>query len=151
MKNVAILIIMLVLFSCTEKPLVKKPKKLLSPDEITAILTDYYISKAYNEEVKKDKRINQTPQEVINPSAYIYKKHGIDSLTFVTNMNYYLTQKEVITAIFEKTGAQLDTLEVQYTRQKKDKDSLQKLKNKAKQKKLKIEKSKRTEKPKKRK
>ena len=149
MKNVAILIITVVLFSCTNKPLVAKPKRLLSPDEMTAILTDYYISKAYNEEVKKDKRINQTPKEAINPSAYIYKKHGIDSLTFVTNINYYLTQKEVITAIFEKTATQLDTLETQYTRQKKDKDSIQKLKNKAKQKKLKIEKSKRTERSKK--
>ena len=142
MKKTIIFFLALVLFSCTEKQLVKKPKNILSPDKMAAILTDYYISKAYNEEVKKDKRINQTPKEAINPSAYIFKKHGIDSLAFVTNMNYYLTQKEVITSIFEKTAAQLDTLEAHYTKHKTEKDSIQRLKNKAKQKKLKLQRSK---------
>jgi len=114
-KIILVFIISLLVFSCQEKQLMNKPENFISPDEMSAILLDYYLAKGYNDDAKKVKRIQKSKDEVINPSAYIYKKHQIDSLQFAQNMNYYLTQKETILAIFTNAEDQLKALEKKYT------------------------------------
>jgi len=114
-KQILILMTLVFVFSCQDKALMNKPENFISPDEMSAILLDYYLAKGYNDDAKKGKRIQKSEDEAINPSAYIYKKHQIDSLQFAQNMNYYLTQKETILAIFTNAEDQLKALEKKYT------------------------------------
>lgn len=120
-----ILIVVLTNVSCQRKQLILKPNKTLSETEMTDILVDYFIAKGYNEDAQKDKRI-LTEEEIISPSAYIYKKYNIDSLQFAQNMNYYLTKKETILTIFENAEKKLKAREALYTGEVKKTASLQK-------------------------
>jgi hypothetical protein len=113
-KRILILMTLLFVFSCQEKQLIQKPANFISENEMTAILVDYYLAKGYNDIEKTNKRVQKSEDEAINPSAYIYKKHNIDSLQFAQNMNYYLTQEEIILAIFTDAQNQLKTLEKKY-------------------------------------
>ena len=136
---ILILIATLTLFSCHEKVLVAKPAKFIEAEKMTEIITDFYLAKGYNDDAKRGKRIQEANDDKINPSAYIYKKYNIDSLQFSENMNYYLTKKEIITAIFENAEKKLTALKDVYTKEKTTKDSLRQLSKKLSKKELKIE------------
>lgn len=139
--------IFFMLFSCQEKVFIPKPEKVISPDKMTAILVDYYLSDSYNDDAKKGKSKNN--HKAISPSAFIYKKYQIDSLQFISNINYYLTQEDVILTIFNNADKQLKAKKTLYEKEKRVNDSLKKIKNKIKQKQLreniKLEKAKHSE------
>ena len=128
-KRILILMTLLFVFSCQEKQLIQKPANFISENEMTAILVDYYLAKGYNDIEKTNKRVQKSEDEAINPSAYIYKKHNIDSLQFAQNMNYYLGKEEVILAVFTAAEKKLKEKELLYKRKKIAKDSIQKIKN----------------------
>ena len=150
MKQLLLLFFVLFsLFSCQENTFIPKPKKEISPDKMSKILVDYYLSQAYGNDAKKEKGKDEGKHKAINPSAFIYKKYQIDSLQFISNMNYYLTQEDVILTIFDNADKQLQEKKAFYEKEMRVNDSLKKVKNKAKQKqlneKLKIEKAKHSE------
>ncbi len=153
MKQLLLLFFVLFsLFSCQENAFIPKPKKKISPDKMSEILVDYYLSQAYSNDAKKEKGKGKGKRKAINPSAFIYKKYQIDSLQFISNMNYYLSQEDVILTIFENADKQLQEKKAFYENKKHVNDSLKKVKNTKKKKllheKLQLEKKKYTEVPK---
>ncbi len=151
-KTSFLFFIFFMLFSCQENTFIPKPKKEISPDKMSKILVDYYLSQAYGNDAKKEKGKDEGKHKAINPSAFIYKKYQIDSLQFISNMNYYLTQEDVILTIFENADKQLQEKKAFYENKKHVNDSLKKVKNSKKKKllheKLQLEKKKHTEVPK---
>jgi hypothetical protein len=74
-----------IVFSCQSLDRTQKPENLLSEDKMIEILSDIAFLKAAKGSYKKVFDI-----EKINPESYILKKHGVDSLVFAENNNWYI-------------------------------------------------------------
>ena len=109
-KHTFIPVLALLLFvSCydIEKP--QKPIDLILEDQMVDVLVDISImasAKGINKRVLENKGII--------PVAYIYNKHGIDSLQFVNSNNYYAHDIEVYNKIYDKVKDSLIKLRDKY-------------------------------------
>lgn len=83
MKKVVFLIVSMVLFSCSEKP-VPEPDTLLEEEVMVDILYDTAILQAV-EAYLPDKLTTNN----IKIKNYIYSKYNIDSVTYYQNQRYY--------------------------------------------------------------
>lgn len=83
MKKVVFLIVSMVLFSCSEKP-VPEPDTLLEEEVMVDILYDTAILQAV-EAYLPDKLTTNN----IKIKNYIYSKYKIDSITYYQNQRYY--------------------------------------------------------------
>lgn len=105
-----------------EKP--KKPENLIAEDKMVTILTDIALVKSAKGSFKKKLEL-----ENINPEAYILKKYEIDSITFSENNEWYAYDLKKYEKIFEKVKTNIEEDRVVIELQKKEQDSLKKIKD----------------------
>ncbi|MEZ4853255.1 DUF4296 domain-containing protein [Flavobacterium sp.] len=102
MKNNIVLVMFLFLFtvSCNTNP-VEKPEKLLSEDEMVAMLYDVAILQI------AENRIISLPTN-FKQNEYIYTKYGIDSLLYTQNHKYYAAQPKLYKKMHDKVLKQIE-------------------------------------------
>lgn len=112
MRIIVVLAAILCLASCEKEQRVPQPDRLLSQDQMSDMLYDITLlssAKNYNK--------RQFEQIGIMPEAFLYEKHGVDSLTYKQNSDYYLDNPElyleIVTATKERMMLLQDTLKIQ--------------------------------------
>ncbi|WP_313806330.1 DUF4296 domain-containing protein [Flavobacterium sp.] len=83
MKKILVLFTVLALFACNKK-VVDKPDNLLDKNIMIDILFDIALLQAAESNYSF-----QMDQEGLKANEFIYKKYGIDSVTFAQNNRYY--------------------------------------------------------------
>ncbi|AXT56946.1 DUF4296 domain-containing protein [Aquimarina sp. AD1] len=114
--------IILVSFSCQKLNSPDKPDNLIAEDKMVEILTDIAFVKAAKGSYKKVFDIQK-----INPESYILEKHGIDSLVFEANNNWYTSQLDQYEEIFKKVKSNIEISKIKFEKLKKEEDSLKKI------------------------
>lgn len=92
-----------VLFSCKKAHVVPKPEALISKNKMIDVLYDLQLLNA-----AKGSTPEMIEENEILPKAYLYKKHGIDSLQFVESSLYYASKMEEMIAIYEAVNQRLE-------------------------------------------
>jgi hypothetical protein len=103
------LIILIFLFgSCDTGVIrVKKPKNLISQDEIAEVLADIHIAEASIQlENSEDDSIRQT---YINYYNAVFEKHNISREAFTASMDYYFKNPEKLEIIYDNVTEILST------------------------------------------
>lgn len=97
-KLLPFLSLLIVLFGCKNSD-VEKPEKLLTEEEMAAIIYDISVIDAI--------RAHRPGQALsVNPE-YVYKKYGIDSLQFAKNNTYYASDISKYKKIYNKVSERL--------------------------------------------
>ncbi|SHI35675.1 DUF4296 domain-containing protein [Pseudozobellia thermophila] len=128
MKKLNVLILVFWLWSCNEK-LLEKPDNLIEKEKMVQILTDVAIvnaAKITNVSILRDNNID--------PMAYVFERHGIDSLQFVESDRYYASLPAEYEEIYLKVEAVLEGRQKEFEDAKAKKDSLMRLEAERKQK-----------------
>lgn len=122
--------IVLLATSCFQYKAPKKPKNLISKENMVNILIDAKIIGSAN---MKNRRIMES--HGVDLSTYVFKKHNIDSLQFALSNEYYTFYIKEYTEIYEKVKDSLDALKIFYkeleekeiadAKEKRKQDSLQ--------------------------
>ena len=84
MKNLCLFISLMLILSCQTADKIKKPDKLLSKDQMVAILSDIAVLKSAN-----DVNSNRLSKFIESPFDYVTEKYKVDSLTIAQNIEYY--------------------------------------------------------------
>jgi len=95
--------------SCFQYKAPKKPKNLISKDNMVNILIDAKIIGSAN---MKNRRIMES--HGVDLSNYVFKKHNIDSLQFALSNEYYTFYIKEYNEIYEKVKDSLETLKTFY-------------------------------------
>lgn len=124
------ILLFLVLSSCYKIDRPEKPMDLISKDKMIAVLVDISLM---NSAKSVNKKIIE--ENGVIPDQYIYKTHGIDSITFAKSNNYYAYEISEYEEIYTKVKDSLDKLKKKYkaieTKEKEEekiKDSINKAK-----------------------
>ena len=88
-------------FSCSD--VVEKPKDLIPQEKMVDILYDAAILEAM-----RTQRPFLLTQQKINPTQYLYKKYGIDSLQFAQSNRYYASDIDNYKAMYQKVAKRLE-------------------------------------------
>ena len=122
MKNIFGLVVVLFLFSCSNKP-VSEPDQVLSEEQMEAILFDLSVIQATQSYMP-----NKLNEKGINPETFIYEKYKIDSVTFYQNKLYYAANPKLYKKIhkavserFYKLVIEADSLSKKEQVENKDK------------------------------
>lgn len=107
-----------VLIACAEK-LIEKPENLIARDKMAIVLKDMAIVHA-----ARTTNITILKENGVEPTQYVFEKHGIDSTIFVDSDRYYAAQPLEYVAIYEEVEALLENQEKEMEELKKIKDSL---------------------------
>jgi len=101
MKKIGSLLIILVLFSCTENSIIEKPKDLIPKDTMVLLLTDLFIAKsAFTEKnLNNNRKINYMP--------LVYNKYKIDSARFISSNLFYTSKFEEYELIYKEVNEKL--------------------------------------------
>ncbi|HET8736076.1 MAG TPA: DUF4296 domain-containing protein [Pricia sp.] len=118
MKKIISLLITISLLACSEN-LLEKPDNLIPEDTMVEVLTDLAVVNA-----ARSTNISVLRNNGIEPMAYIYKKHGIDSTQFVESDRYYASLPEKYEQIYKKVETRLEKQTKVLEAEKKVKDSL---------------------------
>lgn len=111
MRPLKILLVIILCFSCQDNR-VKRPEKpdnLLSEEKMVAIIYDMSITSAAKGINKK-----RLEKEGIQPDAYVYRIHGIDSTQFSESNNYYAYDLEAYKRIYKQVQSRLEKEKVIY-------------------------------------
>lgn len=100
--------LLMVVFGCKNSA-VEKPEKLLTEEQMAAIIYDISVMDAI--------RAHRPGQSQSVSPEYVYKKYGIDSLQFAKNNTYYASDISKYKKIYEKVNERI-------TAEKKATDSL---------------------------
>ena len=118
-KIIPFLILFVFIGACSNSGKSKKPKNLLTKDQMVNILLDVSFinsAKGINKSILKNNGVV--------PEEYIYKKHQIDSLQFVSSNQYYSYNLKEYQEIIDKVNDSLKTLQDTYdVLVRKDSDS----------------------------
>ncbi len=129
MKQIIIIFVSLLMFSCQDIDKPKKPKNLISKDKMEDVLYDVYVLNAAKGVNKNDLESNG-----IDPEKYIFKKHNIDSLQFAQSNNYYAYDTKTYEVFIENIKKRLEIDKVKYDalaeKEKKKQDSIRDVKKK---------------------
>jgi hypothetical protein len=117
MKKRLLLLTVILAFASCNTTVVTKPEKLLSEDEMVAIIYDLTVM-----EGMRTQNPYSPQNRSINPKEYIYKKYQIDSLQLTQNNQYYASQIDIYKKIYEKVNERIQ-------KEKKETDSLIKINN----------------------
>jgi hypothetical protein len=127
MKNIFGLVVVLFLFSCSNKP-VSEPDKLISEEVMEDILFDLSILQATQSYMP-----NKLNEKSINPETFIYEKYKIDSITYYQNKLYYAANPKkykkihkVVTERFNKLKIEADSLSIKEKADNKNKPKVKK-------------------------
>lgn len=94
-KLLPFLSLLIVLFGCNNSD-VEKPEKLLTEEQMAAIIYDISVIDAIRTHGREQ-------SQSVNPE-YIYKKYGIDSLQFAKNNTYYASDVSKYKKIYDKVN-----------------------------------------------
>ncbi len=101
MKKLGILLTVLVLASCTNNPIIEKPKDLIPKDTMVLLLTDLFIAKS----AFAEKNLNNNRK--INYMPLVYNKYKIDSTRFISSNLFYTSRFEEYGLIYEEINEKL--------------------------------------------
>ena len=97
MKKFILLLLTLTVGSCVEK-LMEKPDDLIAKEKMVNILSELAILNA-----AKSINVGKLREHDIDPTTFVFKKYGIDSLQFVASDRYYasipLDYEEIYTEV----------------------------------------------------
>ena len=102
MRTLALLIGLVFLTAGCGKEVVEKPDNLIGEDKMVDIMYDLSVLEAI-----KSQRPLILENNHVNPSTYIYKKHGIDSLQFAKSNQYYATDLTNYKKLYEQVSKKL--------------------------------------------
>ncbi len=102
MKKLYASVLIICLLSCNDT-LLEKPDNLIPEDKMVEVLKDLAIVNA-----AKSTSIAVLYDNDIEPMAYIFKKHGIDSLQFVESDRYYASLPPEYERIYKKVESELE-------------------------------------------
>ncbi len=119
MKKKALVLSLLILFSCSSNTIYKAPEDLIPKDTMVSLITDMIIATS-SKNVK-----NKNLQRKINYMPFVYDQYKIDSTRFIKSNIYYMSKIDEYQVIFEEVKRKLTVLLEKY---KKRKDSLKKKK-----------------------
>lgn len=111
----------LLLLGCSEN-LLEKPDNLIPEDKMVEVLKDLAIVNA-----AKSTNISVLQDNGIEPMAYIYEKHGIDSTQFVESDRYYASLPVKYEQIYIKVESKLEKETKKIEEAKKGNDSLRRV------------------------
>ena len=98
----SILFFMVILVTSCQKPIVEKPERLIDENTMVAIIYDLSILDA----IKSQNAVS--PDSIsINPTTYILKKYGIDSIRFAKSNKYYATDLKKYKEIYNQVSQKL--------------------------------------------
>lgn len=98
MKKFVAAFALFVLMACGA-PAADKPKNLIADDVMVEILYDLAVMDA----IRSHSPLS-LQSRAINPSNYIYKKYGIDSLQFAQSNQYYAADIDEYKKIYTRVG-----------------------------------------------
>ncbi len=122
MKKLTYILVLMMILGCNEKT-IEKPENLISKDQMAEILYDLAVINA----AKKTNpwRLSDRSIELM---AFIYQKHGIDSVQFVQSDIYYASIPEEYETIYQVVEARLEREKAVYEKEKtRASDSLRKI------------------------
>ena len=104
-----IIVLLLILAGCQDVKYPEKPENLLSKEKMVQMLADAYIgnasrSKSYNNRILRTNGVHL--------DSILYKKHQVDSLTFVKSNAYYASDLVIYTEIMTEVEKLLLTKKV---------------------------------------
>lgn len=101
-KRFALMAVVALIFSCAEE-VVKKPEDLIPRDTMTELL---YEMAVLNAAKSTNKAILE--EQFDDPTEFLFKQYGVDSLQFVKSDVYYASQPLVYESIYKEVEARLD-------------------------------------------
>lgn len=130
MKYTGYILIFLVLLGCNKSTRPEKPENLIPKDDMANVLYDVFILNAAKGAAK-----SVLEDHGIFPEEYVFDKYNIDSLQFALSNAYYSYDIKTYEAIVSKVEERINTekefyqseIEKDVERQKRERDSLNKL------------------------
>ena len=102
MFRLILLTALVILVSCGEK-VIEKPNNLIPKEKMVDMLYDIALINA-----AKGTNPNILEEYDIEPTSYLFKKHGVDSLQFVSSDLYYASIPVEYEEIYEKVSSRLE-------------------------------------------
>jgi len=102
------LLVFILCFSCTSRTIYKKPKNLVSKEQMVDLWVDITIANGARN--KKNKKA----QREINYMPFIYKKYNIDSTRFMESNIYYTSKIEEYEKMFQEVEVKLKKIKEIY-------------------------------------
>jgi len=109
-------VVLLLVVGCTSRTIYKKPKDLISEDQMVEIWTEIFLANNGKsvKNIKGEKKINYMP--------FIYQKYAIDSARFMQSNIYYTSKVEDYEKMFERVELKLRKIKEIYDPLSKDID-----------------------------
>lgn len=124
MKNIITIIFgLIILSSCTSNTIYKKPKNLLTKNEMVNIITDMYIAEGARSVHNLDL------ERSVDYMPLVYEKYKIDSVRFAESNFYYTTKIDDYEDILKMVENRLKEKKIKYEKIAKEKDSIKQKKN----------------------
>ncbi|WP_372973733.1 DUF4296 domain-containing protein [Muriicola sp.] len=101
-KYIFLVLTSLLAFSCAEE-VVKKPEDLIPREKMTELI---YEMAVLNSAKSTNRAILEKHFE--NPTDFLFRQYGVDSLQFVKSDMYYASQPLVYEAMYKEVAARLD-------------------------------------------
>ncbi len=104
MKNILLLVIFTLLWSCSEKN--KIPAEIIQPNEMQNILWDVMRAQALSTEIaRKDTSINEIAETKVLTQK-VFEIHNITSTAFTRSYSWYTNHPDVMRLVFDSLNAQ---------------------------------------------
>jgi hypothetical protein len=115
MKNIYRLLIVcaIVISSCEKKP-VEIPKDVLSGEKLIPVLTDIHLAEAMLQ-IKNLGRNDSTRNIAYGYYADIFKHHNITPEQFKRSFDFYTSQPELMSALYDSVITQLSTRNLKHS------------------------------------
>ena len=118
MKRLAILLVLVLLVSCTSNTIFEKPKDLIPRDTMVILIQEMMIASS----AKFVNNINS--ERDIHYMAFVYEKYKIDSSRFNRSNTYYISTIDEYIKLFREVKDSLEKKSNSFKRLKKRKDSI---------------------------
>lgn len=118
MKRPAILLVLVLLVSCTSNTIFEKPKDLIPRDTMVILIQEMMIASS----AKFVNNINS--ERDIHYMAFVYEKYKIDSSRFNRSNTYYISTIDEYIKLFREVKDSLEKKSNSFKRIKKRKDSI---------------------------
>ena len=118
MKRSAILLVLVLLVSCTSNTIFEKPKDLIPRDTMVILIQEMMIASS----AKFVNNINS--ERDIHYMAFVYEKYKIDSSRFNRSNTYYISTIDEYIKLFREVKDSLENKSNSFKRLKKRKDSI---------------------------
>jgi len=102
MRKEMFISIVILISSCGEK-LMEEPENLVPKEKMIEILADMAVANS-----AKSTNIGLLRDNDIDPTEYVFKKHGLDSLRFVESDRYYASLPAEYEAIYTEVELRLE-------------------------------------------